>query len=176
MALYCGKDCNNFNSKDINRYGEGFCRGWGCYVKPDKLAAYCSKLCYIVSKVEEIIGNNIETADIIEANRLLILNSMSKDIDYCDFMEDYNNFGVQVADCIENDQNKEYIANYIFDNNLTSVAEKVYQDSEDEAIEIYINMFYALANYYGVEIIDVKKPITRCRKEEKKDPEYYFYR
>lgn len=162
MAFYCSQ-CRNYNPKNTNSYGQGYCSGWSTYVEPDKIANSCRKFCYIVTKVESILKIN-ENNPILTNNQELRLSVMDHDVNYYDFIEDYDNFGPTLASDLENDSNKEYVASYVYDNCLVPVSKLLEEEKLNEAAALYMNMFYGLAAYYNIKIED--KPLARTKKDE----------
>ena len=161
MAYYCCQ-CSNFSKKDTNHYGEHWCNGWGSYVKEDKIASHCKKFCYIITKVCDILKIN-DSDEAINANRHLIYDVLTKNPDYYEFMKDYDTYGVEVANHIEQDSNKIYIAKYVYYNCFIPVAEKMHNKDFINAADTYVNMFYDLANYYDENILTREKPMQKIR-------------
>ena len=166
-AFYC-KQCNNFDSQDINKYGECWCNKWKSYVDPYKVATHCRYFWFIINKTYEIL--NIDDGGDIDDTLRLKNNYIIKNVDCFEFMNDYGKYGPVIAQKMEEDPNSKYVADYYLNHCIEPMLPLIDDHEFEKAYDIFANSFYGLANYYNVNIEEAEavKEVMRIRKVSSK--------
>lgn len=162
MGFKC-RDCNNFDRTE--RKGDEYrCYGWNTWVKPDKVANSCRKFCYVTTKVSEILNLDYYDENVV-ACRDLIMQQFVENPEFKQFFDDYNEYGVMVCDKLTDDKYSEIVAGCIYNNCFVPVKENISLGNLDFATNLYMNMFYDLAEYENVEIASqIEDEMVRKRK------------
>lgn len=109
-----------------------------------------SSNCFITTIVVHILGYmNIHY--VLELLRNFRDNVMQPNPEYHMYLKHYDVIGPKIANCIENDLNREEIAIYVYDNYLINICRLIENNYYDEAIELYVDMTNTLANLYKIE-------------------------
>ena len=165
MAFYCS-DCRNLNTKDENRYGEYWCNGWSSYVSPSKIANHCRKFYYIYNLTFDILQKNTNN-EVFENGLKLKEEYLFTSVDCISFVDDYYKYAPKLCEKIENDNDKEYIADYIYNHCLEPVYEYVEKNEYDKAYVIFQKAFYEMLHTFDIQIENKKtnKKIKRLMNE-----------
>ncbi len=120
-----------------------------------------SSNCFITTIVVHILGYmNIHY--VLELLRNFRDNIMQPNPEYHMYLKNYDIIGPKIANCIENDLNREEIAIYVYDNYLINICKFIESNYYDEAIELYVQMTDFLANLYNIEnVFDVNAYYTK---------------
>lgn len=166
-------DCRNFDKRNIDKYGEAHCYGWGGYAKASKIADSCKKFdpWFIVTSTCQILGFDDNCDVAIETKKLKDIYMLNNENGLL-FLEDYNKYGKEVSEYLNNDKEKEKIAKVILANCLAPVIKNINNNNYEEAFNIYQNMFYGLMEHYNIEMVEEKensKPMQRVRANNEKN-------
>ncbi len=164
MAVYRCYECGLMNMDDHNRYkySECWCNYHRRYYEPDSRA--CSHAiprqsgnsgnCYITTAICDILGFE-DDCDYLRTLRGFRDNYMMNKSELFPLLEEYDEIGPIISDCLWNDENKESVANNILEFGIKPSYFFIKDGDEESAIKTYVNMVNALKDLYGLH--DVKK-------------------
>lgn len=186
MIEYCAER-GNVMSCTFYRYKGGFFSGdfWcdkkNCRVDEDTYHKYCrnydykycpifkksdnSSMCYITTIVCDILSKE-DNNEVLNNLRYFRDNVMQKDEKYFGLLKDYDNIGPILATLIENDKDKEVMANYLF-TIIEKVSDRIKEEKYDNAVVIYEAMTLSLINYYNL------KHLYNLNRDSDYDYEYF---
>jgi len=168
--------CDNMDLSDRNDYGEAFCSVYGKYYDPN--GSVCSRyynpceestsykewenekeqeeydnpsLCYITTIVCEILGKGDNCYE-LNALRMFRDYYMVKNKECHKLLLEYEFIGPLIAAYIKRDENKERIANYIFNMHIRLIINSLEDAKFDEAIKNYGLLVKTLVEYYGINV------------------------
>ena len=131
---YCRHD---YNMRDCPLH-----KKYGPYMSPST--------CFITTVVHDILGKKDDDKLL---NNLIRFrdNILQKDKKYAELLQDYDNIGPIIADCIWCDKDAEQMANGIYDIALVPISQMIENKEYDKACEKYYLLTLSLINYYGLK-------------------------
>lgn len=126
--------CNGYRYNECPTYKKKASPG-GCYLT--------TIVCQILKKEDN--DKNLNTL------RSFRDKIMQKDENYNDKLLDYDNIGPILATCLAGDKNNQELAEFLYEEIITTVARDIKNKNYDEAVMKYEIMTLSLINYYGLK-------------------------
>lgn len=122
--------------------------------------------CYITTAVVDVLGYE-DDCEVLETLRAFRDNYMKKEEKYLPLLEDYNTVGRIISHKLEKDENKEKIANMMYNIFIKSSIDAIKDREYSCAIGIYENMVYFLMDYYelDMDLLHNKKESIQRKRE-----------
>jgi hypothetical protein len=147
---YCNI-ADNRNSKISDYMVKNYCmnNGYKCPTY-EKNGSYSGGGCFITTITCEILNKN-DKDPVMQELRKFRDEVLQNDKEHEDLLKSYDVIGPMLARRISLDENKEKIANVLFDSVLEPISSYVKEEKNEEAIEAYYQMTLLLINYYGLK-------------------------
>ncbi len=129
------------------------------YCKYDYMASKCPYYqkeygmpggCFITTITCKILSKQ-DDDEVMQNLRKFRDNVLQENEEYHEVLKEYDTIGPQIAHKIENDENKEQIANVLYEKVLTPISKLVGNGENELAVEKYYQMTLLLINYYGLK-------------------------
>lgn len=106
--------------------------------------------CYLTTVMCNTLGFE-DNCEVLETLRTFRDNYMMKNEEYLPLLEDYEVIGPMISNKIEQDENKKWVANIMYNNFITPAIELINEQQNDTAINLYVNMTYYLMDFYNID-------------------------
>ena len=120
--------CKDYSSKCPRKAQSG-----GCFIT--------TVTCHILDKKDDDV--------VMNGLRKFRDEVLQKDEKYAEILQNYDIVGPMIANELMKDENKEKIAEVVYDHVLTPISELVEKGENDKAVEAYYQMTLLFINYYG---------------------------
>lgn len=128
------------------------------YCKYDYMASKCPFYsqnystggCFITTVTCNIL-NKADDNEVMNGLRKFRDEVLQKDEKYEEILKNYDVVGPIIATKLYNDENREKIAETIYEHVLTPISKMVKEEKNDEAVEAYYQMTLLFINYYGLK-------------------------
>lgn len=146
-------------------FGDYWCTKNDCRVDSDTYYKYCrdynydecpiykkseSSGCFITTVACQILGLD-DKAPLLNNFRNFRDNILQKDKKYEETLKEYDVIGPKIACCLMHDNDRQEMAQGLYQNILLPVNELINQQEYDKAVEAYYIMTLSLVNYYGLK-------------------------
>lgn len=165
---------NKFYCTKMKRYvkiNEPSCNTY--FIKRDKNRPLESRRnsCYITTAVVDILGyeDNCKTLEDLRSFRD---NYMKKHEKYLPLLKEYDIVGPLICEKLEQDENKQKIANFILNIFIKESLEAIKDKEYDAAIHTYENMTYYLMDIYDLDMSLLENTATDRPKQRKRETSY----
>ena len=145
MAFYCSDCVTWVNSKDADRYGRKYCSYSKRYEEPDQKIYGCRGFVWarrsVITKVCEILDINPKKYfDAFDDTKEILIQEGS-----IDKLIDYNTVGPEIANKLDECEEKEQVARNILNNYIEPACKKFLESDLQGAVSIYERMIKTLA-------------------------------
>ena len=106
--------------------------------------------CFITTVACEIL-NKKDDNEVMQNLRKFRDNVLQENEEYFDVLKEYDTVGPVLADRLRNDENREVIAETLYEKILKPISVLVSEDKIEKAVESYYVMTLLLVNYYGLK-------------------------
>ncbi len=128
-----------------------YCRGYNysnCVIYKSKNGS--SSGCFITTVVRDILGKK-DDDKLLNNLRGFRDNILQKDKKYAEILQDYDNIGPRIADCLWCDKDAKQMAKGIYNTALVPINQMIINKEYDKACEKYYLLTLSLINYYGLK-------------------------
>lgn len=108
-----------------------------------------SSNCFITTVTCKIL-NKQDDDEVMEGLRKFRDEVLQKDEKYEEILMNYDSVGPMIAERLLRDEDREKIAETVYEHVLTPISKMVKEDKNDEAVEAYYQMTLMFINYYGL--------------------------
>lgn len=149
--FWCKKEDCSVDDKHYYSYCKGYnYRNCDIYNPKNSSSKNSSPDCFITTVVHDILGKK-DDDKLLNNLRRFRDNILQKDKKYAELLQDYDNIGPIIADCIWCDKDAEQMANGIYDIALVPISQMIENKEYDKACEKYYLLTLSLINYYGLK-------------------------
>ena len=142
---YCSVDGHKVSSWEWdNKCSYNY--GKGCGIKENSNS---SGGCFITTVTCEILDKK-DDDKVMNGLRKFRDEVLQKDEKYAEILQNYDVIGPIIAENLMKDENKEKIAETVYEHVLTPIASLVEAGENDKAVEAYYQMTLLFINYYGM--------------------------
>lgn len=145
-----GYVCNKTHKEVNNDIYRSYCTGYNYDKCPEYKRGTSDNGCYLTTITCEILGKNDDDY-VLKTMRQFRDNVMSKDSKYYSILMDYDVMGPLIAYKMNNDNNKEKMAEGLYNNTLIPIAKDIERKLYSNAVKKYQTMTKELIRYYGFE-------------------------
>lgn len=133
-----------------DQYGNLYCKNYyeSC-PRYQSINGYQSGGCFITTVTCEILDKK-DDDKVMNGLRKFRDDVLQKDEKYAEILQNYDVVGPIIANKLKEDENKEKIAETVYESVLTPIAALVEDGEDEKAVEAYYQMTLLFINYYGL--------------------------